>query len=182
MTREKSIPKDSGFSEFVSGSEVVPEGLHERVRMELEARMQPSFFKVLGSLLKAQIILGALTLLVCPQFGIGPLGGGDGLMGWVESYGHLVCGTWCGSIFVGLNVLYSRFFLPLDDRNAIRSGPLLPYGVLGVISFLLMLIVSLMWNGSVPHLHPEFVGAWLFSFLLLPLVGLRFGFRHGIPE
>ncbi|MBU6152823.1 MAG: hypothetical protein KGP28_00845 [Bdellovibrionales bacterium] len=182
MTRRKLNREGSGYSEFLSGSEVVPEGLHERVRAELEARMKPSFFRILFSILKAQIILGALTLLVCPQFGIGPLGGGDGLMGWVESYGHLICGTYCGSIFVGLNVLYARFFLPLDDRNAIRSEPMLPFGVLGVISFSLIVMVSLMWNGIVPHLHAEFVGGWLFAFLWIPLVGLRLGFRGRVSE
>jgi hypothetical protein len=182
MTKQQSKLKDSGYSEFRSRSETVPESIYARVRADLEGRMKPGFVRVVLEVLKTQIILGTLTLLVCPQFGIGPLGGGDGLMGWVESYGHLVCGAYCGSIFVGLNVLYARFFLSLDFRNAIRTEPLLPFAALGVISFLLILLVSTMWNESVPHLHAEFVGAWLSAFVLIPLVGLRFGFRRGIAE
>jgi hypothetical protein len=182
MKRDQSKQKAGTYAVFLSGNESVPESVFTRVRSDLEGRMKPGFLRVLFEILKTQIILGALTLLVCPQFGVGPLGGGDGLMGWVESYGHLVCGLYCGTIFVGLNVIYSRFFLSLDYKNAIRAEPLLPFAVLGVISFLLILIVSTMWNETVPHLHAEFVGAWLSAFVVTPLLGLRFGFRRGFAE
>jgi hypothetical protein len=162
--------------------DAVPEDLYVRVRSALERKMDPGFLRVFLEILKSQIILGALTLLFCPQFGIGPLGGGDGLMGWVESYGHLVCGVYCGSVFVGLNVVYVRFFMSLDYKNTIRKEPFLPFALLGLISFLLLVLISVMWNGSVPHLHAEFVGAWLAAFVMMPSAGLRLWFRRRIPE
>jgi len=161
--------------EFLEGGEPVPSSVLKRTEAEIRRRMNPSFLRVWLELLKIQVISGAFTLLVCPQFGIGPIGGGEGIMGWVSEFGHWICGAYCGSVFVIFNVIYARFFLDLDILHALRSNPILPYAALGLTSLSTLVLTSLMWNGSVPHLHAEFVFAWMMAFVGLPVLG--FGVR-----
>jgi hypothetical protein len=61
-----------------------------------------------STLLKFYLALGLgafVTLSICPQFGLGPIGGGHGIGHWVMSYGPLVCGAYCGAIFLGIGML-----------------------------------------------------------------------------
>ncbi len=179
---KKTKVEEQGLGDFLGNVESVPSHVFTKTESEIRRQMKPGFFKVLRELLRVQVISGALTLLICPQFGIGPLGGGEGIMAWVSEFGHWVCGAYCGSVFVFLNVIHVRFFLGLDYLHAIRSNPILPYAALGAASLSTLVLGSFMWNKSVPHLHAEFVMAWFCAFVGLPALWLGIRFRKRLAE
>ena len=161
----------SEYAEFCEPNEqatppsVVTVRVHDYVKSELMPDLKTTF----SQLLLIHVIAGGVTLLICPQFGIGPLGGGSGLVGFVEQYGHIVCGIFCGSFFVSLTTVLSWFFLRNEIQKSIQQNQLAIYLFLALFSFSTLVPFSLMLGGQMPHLHVEFIAPWILSFTVFPI-------------
>jgi len=94
-----------------------PPALMDCVRRDL----QPSALRIGLRLGAVHAVAGALTLAICPQFGIGPIGGGHGLMGVFMQFGEFACAAGCGSFFMGASVLTSLMILTPDELRVIRQ-------------------------------------------------------------
>jgi len=163
----------SEFEDFSANSGVAPpSGVSARVKLKIDADLNPDLKRVLLESLGLQAVSGAVTLLFCPQFGIGPLGGGRGLMGFVESYGHAVCGLFCGAFFMSLTVILAPFWLGSPVRRVLSRNALAMAGLLVLSSLFALLLLTLMVRGEIPHLHPEFLLAWVGAALLSAYVGM----------
>jgi hypothetical protein len=129
--------------------------------------LSPAFSKVLTRLIQIQFIAGAITLSVCPQFGVGPIGGGSGLVGFVEQYGHLVCGAFCGAFFLIFAAIFAGLFLSRPERKKISENPLLAFSSVSMISFVLLSLISLMTQQN-HHSHElSFILMWFVSGILI---------------
>ncbi len=161
----------SDYADFNQSSGDRPSfALSSKVRDQIKSELKPEFKKIFMNLLLVHVFSGSLTLLVCPQFGIGPLGGGSGIVGFIEPYGHLACGLFCGSLFVSLSVLSSWFFLSLETLREIKRNQFLVYPFLGMLSFFTLSVFSLMINGTVSHLHLEYIIPWLIAASFFPIL------------
>lgn len=149
-----------------------PAGLALRIKREVEQNLEPSPAVALlqGSVLHA--VSGAITLLFCPQFGIGPVGGGKGIMGFVEAYGHLVCGLFCGGFFMSLTAVLMPVLLDRPVRRVLSRHPSALAGLWTLSSLFALLLVALMIRGEVPHLHAEFLVAWIAAASLIAYAGI----------
>src|SRR4051794_2045624 len=100
------------FRVFAEADEIQPPRTLSATVLATAARfLNPSPLSVFKKLGWIHLFAGGLTLTVCPQFGIGPIGGGHGWMGAVMNYGSAACGVFCGSIFLGFTALASAFLL-----------------------------------------------------------------------
>jgi hypothetical protein len=154
QNQKQSVSRD--FSEFLalSGSE----GL-ERPRADLMNQVRrdlsPGFVHIAVRLGAIHGIAGSISLLFCPQFGVGPLGGGDGLMGFFMRFGDLACAMGCGSFFMGLTAVAAHLVLNPDEKRALRAQGWLQYLWLVALSWGL-----LMWLGEGPLATLEYILGW----------------------
>lgn len=163
----------SEFEAFSKDPGVVPPaGVSARVRLKIEADLNPDLKRVFLESLGLHAVSGAVTLLFCPQFGIGPLGGGRGLMGFIESYGHAVCGLFCGAFFMSLTAFLAPFWLSSPVRTALSRNALAMASLLTLGSLFALLLLAFMVRGEIAHVHPEFLLAWVGAALLSAYVGI----------
>lgn len=150
------------FSEFLTTTEVSPppalsRAIRQRVTNDLAPPPLRVFFKTLSVFTGAS----AATLLVCPQFGVGPLGGGDGLMGWFMLAGHLGCAALCGTWFMGIAATLALLGLRPEERRVLRLRSFGPLGVSGFFSLLggvFAGILMLIGGDGLPA--PDYLAAW----------------------
>lgn len=122
------------FQEFTQAQEIAPPTkVTERILAHVDLALNPAWWSVLSKLALIQVIVGAVTLLFCPQFGIN-LGGGAGLMGVFMRWGEEACMLGCGAVFLGTSALVSSLVLRPEEVKVIRRTELLQFSILGLLS------------------------------------------------
>ncbi|MEZ4751336.1 MAG: hypothetical protein R3B54_12180 [Bdellovibrionota bacterium] len=158
---EKDINKE--FKSFLQpGEEDVPEKLRSATlrKTTRDLIFIPGQFFL--KLVAVQAVAGVLTLLVCPQFGLGPLGGGQGAMAWVMDFGPVACALFCGSIFLGSSALLSLFSFRWAERRYLYQQRLWIFPLLGVASVFALMLASAIHFQSLHVLqHLEFAFYWV---------------------
>ena len=106
------------------------------IRSEVSKELHPSPWLVLVRLFILVCSSGALTLLVCPHFGLG-YGSMFGMMDLVMRYGDHFCQALCGSIFIGVGTILAAIVLRPEELVVIRRHRVLQLtvvsaGVLGL--------------------------------------------------
>jgi hypothetical protein len=149
-----------------------PAGVSARVKMKIEESLQPALSTAVTQVFGLHAVSASVTLLVCPQFGIGSFGGGKGLMGFVEAYGHVVCGLFCGAFFMSLTAVLAPFWLSSPVRRVLSRNPLALAGLMSLSSLSGLLLLALMVRGEVPHLHLEFLLPWFGAAVLSAYAGI----------
>ena len=134
------------FPESKSDEEAVPP-LSETLRRQVRADLHPSVLRIGLKLLGVYGSAGALTMTVCPQFGVGPLGGGHGLMGVFMEFGYLACAAGCGSFFMGSIVLAALMILNRDELRVVRQQGA-GVGYLSALSALSLALFMVIGNAS----------------------------------
>lgn len=125
-------------------------------------------------------LIGALaTLVICPQYGYGPLAFSSFFMNVIMSYGPVVCGIFCASIFFMGGHFLTYIFLKSSERKwIVRHGyaMTIPY-----ISFLFMLGMGLK-SVAPGHLHHDVFSyhtSWVLTALALSMLYLKvLGYRR----
>lgn len=163
MNNEKEMMES--YREFMDEStiKIPPSALTEKIKEVVIHDLNPSWISVMLKLLFVHFLMSSLTLTVCPQFGIGPIGGGLGVLSIVESYGHFACGAFCGSLFFTGSVLVSALLFSTAQKRKIYQSTFASFSILAFISFGALILFTFMGKGKVPHLHLEFLAAWLIA-------------------
>ncbi|MBY0517060.1 MAG: hypothetical protein K2P81_09140 [Bacteriovoracaceae bacterium] len=105
--------------------------------------------------------LGALvTLLICPQFGVGPIGGGHGISGWVMPYGAFACGAYCGAVFVGAGTLAASAFLSMAQWRWVWRHQFLLVAPAAFIFFIVLMGIKHLGRFEGMNEGPTFYLAW----------------------
>lgn len=112
----------------------------------------------------AAMLLGALlTLLICPQFGVGPVGGGHGISHWVMPYGAFVCGVFCSAIFVGSGTLGAVLVLNRAQWGWVwrhHFGLTVPPMA---VAFIALMGIKILGGLTSLHETPVFYASWLIT-------------------
>ncbi|MBI2707619.1 MAG: hypothetical protein HYX35_04840 [Proteobacteria bacterium] len=131
------------FQEFMSTEPIDPsEGVSQQILSQVHADLTPSAGKVFLRLSLIHAVVGAITLLFCPQFGISPLGG-MGLMSLFMNWGEQACMLGCGAVFMGASFLVASCVLRVEEVRVIRKTELLQVGALGLLSLGIFLCTGL---------------------------------------
>lgn len=131
------------FAQFLKASEVNPpahslDPLLAHVRSDLN----PATGKVMAQLAAIHVVVGGLTLIFCPQLGVGPLGGGHGLMSLFMSFGPIGCAWACGLLFLGASHAVAALLLGRAElRKAIAMG-WVPVSCLAALSLAVLIIAG----------------------------------------
>lgn len=164
-SRFKEKEWQSEFKDFSNPKNSIEpsSALSNEILDSIRKKLSPTPWTIFVHLVSIQIIAGSLTLTVCPQFGIGPVGGGQGLVGFIEHYGPWVCGAFCGSFFLFFTAVIAGFWLSPAERKKITRHPVLTFSTLSLVSMSALLVASLMFQ---PHHHSydlSFISMWLIA-------------------
>jgi hypothetical protein len=122
------------FSEFLASSEVrPPEVLTEKISGIVRQDLNPAAWRVFTKQGAIQLLVGALVLLFCPQFGIN-LFPGMGLMALFMRFGEIGCMVGCGSVFLGASSLLGSLVLRPEELKVIRKSRFLQLGTMTLLS------------------------------------------------
>jgi hypothetical protein len=143
--------------------------------------------KVLLKLFIIYFTVGFLTLFICPQFGISPFGGNEGILKFIMPYGPVVCGAVCGLIFLGLSTVIAFFILKENEKYKLEKNILLFLTSFSLLSLIVFLIFNLMLSRdqvNALHNHQLLQNGFMFSsfsskliFLITWLFSSIFGSR-----
>ena len=131
---EKEWAED--FKEFVlTKGAPVPEELSNKILKHIHKAMHPSAGLVFAKLLFIHAIVGTLSLGVCNQFGMDIFNTEFSLSDYFMKFGHSVCMTLCGFIFIGLSVSLAFVFLNREDIFVFRKNSFVQVFSLSILSF-----------------------------------------------
>jgi hypothetical protein len=130
------------YEDFLSGGSVAPprhcsEDLLKRIHTELKPSFVSTFLKMLG----IEIVVGALTTFLCPQFGFG-LSTGFSLMDVLMKFGDSVCMFGCGAFFLGACAFVMSLLLNPEEMMLVRRSELLQFAGLTILSIGFFAFVS----------------------------------------
>ncbi|MEI6093667.1 MAG: hypothetical protein WCQ47_08350, partial [bacterium] len=159
------------FLNFINTQEnTPPSGLDNKVKMQIIGDLKDTPRAMLKRLSIIHVISALFTLSICPQFGIGPIGGGDGITSFVMPYGNFVCGLFCGAFFLGTTSLISIFALKTSELFALSRNSFWIFPVLSTASLILLMTLGSVLNGRGPDYSINFVLSWLVSGILLSII------------
>jgi len=165
------------FNEFVSAEEVpVPEALSQRILLRTEKLMNPSPWLVFLKLLGIHTVFGTFSLSICNQFGLNPFNTNLSLSEYFMTFGHSVCMTLCGVIFVSFSLIAAWMILTRDEFIVLKKNYLIQIFSLSLLSlgaFIALgahisLSIGILWflgaivGGAIPtwtlaHKHLRFI-------------------------
>lgn len=156
------------FKKFVQASGDIPQGVSPLLFKHVRSDLNPSLKLIFAKGLTIHGFVATFSLIFCPQFGIGPLGGGMGLMRSFMTLGPSWCAVLCGATFLGLSSLLTAFLLrPEEIRRANNFG----YAYIPLITTLSF--IALMLGGGTADL--ETLVLWSIGALLAGWGFLKLG-------
>ena len=122
------------FQEFLNSDGITPPAkVTEAIFSRINRDLNPPAWAVFTKLALVQAVVGTITLLFCPQFGIG-LFSGMGLMSIFMGLGETACMAACGGLFLGTGALVGSLILKPEEVKIIRRNRLLQLALLGTLS------------------------------------------------
>jgi hypothetical protein len=112
----------------------VPEDLSKQILDQVYSAMNPSPWWVFFKLLGVHLVVGTLSLALCDQFGISPFNTGFSLVEYFMMFGHSVCMTLCGFLFIGLTVILSATILYKKEVIILKKNAYLQIPTLSMLS------------------------------------------------
>ncbi len=165
------LPSDNQeFQAFLQAEEArPPQGLSEHILSQVHGDLHPSAWKILGKLSLIHLVVANLTLLFCPQFGVGWTKH-LGLLSALMNLGHTVCMASCGMIFVGLSLLAASLLLYPEELRALRKKAAFQVASISLLSLAVLICfgATMVWTVGL---------AWFGGALLGGLVSVELVFR-----
>lgn len=164
----------SEYKDFLEGEpSSPPRSLEQTLFEKVHQELNPSKLMVFWRLLVIHLFAGSLTLFVCPQFGVGPIGGWFDLMAALMPYGVIVCATACGSLYFGVTALTSQWVLSPEILSALNKSRFQQFGSLAALSLAVLMVLTGAFGTPLPEL--SFILVWLVAG-----IGVSQGIFHGL--
>lgn len=123
------------FNDFMKSDGVtVPDEVSQNVLQYVHAALNPSSWSVFLKLLGIHGVVGTLSLAICDQFGINPFSTGFSLAQYFMKFGHSVCMTICGFLFISLSIFFSRHIFRQEEFIVLKKNVLTQAFSLSAIS------------------------------------------------
>jgi hypothetical protein len=134
MERNDKRSWEKDFSEFLgSENNDVPESVSRNILNQIHDELNPSAFKLFGKISAIQLVVGFVTLLFCPQFGVS-ITSGHGLMPYLMKFGDSVCMVGCGAVFTSLSFFTASLLLRPEEVRKIKQNEILLLASLSTLS------------------------------------------------
>ena len=156
------------FLEFLSSESISPpKEISQNIMKKVSRDLNPSSISVFFKIGIIHLIVGSITLIFCPQFGLGFLSG-MGIMHFFMSLGSMGCSILCGSLFLGFSALTISLILRPEEIRVLRRNEFFQISLLGLLSLLIFIIF-----GEV--IVPGLTMAWLLGGILMGIFSLETG-------
>lgn len=156
------------FIEFLSSEPISPpREISQNIIEKISRDLNPSSLSVFAKVSLIHLIIGSITLLFCPQFGLGFLSG-MGIMHLFMNLGSFGCALLCGSIFLGFSTLTVALILRPEEIRVVRKNNFIQISLLAIFSLLIFMI----FGEIVVSGHSM---AWLLGGILMGIFSLEFG-------
>lgn len=161
MTKNKtSAAWEKDFSDFLSAENTYPPlELTNSITALVHGKLNPSPWSVFGKISFIQVVVGAVSLLFCPQFGVG-FTSSMGIMPYLMRFGEGVCMLGCGAVFTGISLLAGSFLLRPEEVRVLKDRKILQLTSLATLSL-----------GALLCLGGEVVATLAFVWILGALLG-----------
>ncbi|MBY0518141.1 MAG: hypothetical protein K2P81_14630 [Bacteriovoracaceae bacterium] len=161
------------FSDFLSSEEKVPTSLYESTLKYIEICHNPK--KVIFKFYLTNILGALITMMICPQYGFGPVGGELGVLHYIMDFGPFWCGVFCASVFMAGGNLSSMIFLnAFEEKCIIAHKYRVTFPWVSALFFMGM-IGKYYAPGDISHYTVSFHLAWYVTAVLLSVLLLRIG-------
>lgn len=157
------------FKEFLQGGDLPPKEFDAQFLQIMRTKMQPDIAQVWPKFVFAQLAAALITLTVCPQFGVGPLGGGHGLGHVFMSFGEAACAAFCGAFFLATGTLAAVMMLKKGERREVFNYRFRILGAVSVMSFLTLMGIGTSLELPMLYNSPFEYGMWLLGAFLASL-------------
>jgi hypothetical protein len=145
----------------------VPSGVSRRICHRVKRELEPSTSHVLRKILAIHVVVSAVSLLFCPQLGVGR---GMGIMPFFMPFGELTCAAFCGSLFLGLSSLFTVGLLTSAELRRVSrwGGAYIP--LLSALSYaaLMLLGASPEWPETLAWVAGSSLGGFALFYSLTP--------------
>jgi len=156
------------FFEFLSSNPISPpKEISQNLKEKISRDLNPSSISVFGKVGIIHLIVGTITLLFCPQFGLGFLSG-MGIMHLFMGLGSLACSLLCGSLFLGFSTLTVSMILRPEEIRIVRRNNFIQISLLTLLSLLIFMVLG---ESIVPGLSM----AWLTGGIFMGIFSLEAG-------
>jgi len=162
------------FKDFLNGDESPSKEFDARFLQLMRSKMQPDISKVWPKFVFAQLAAALITLTVCPQFGVGPLGGGHGLGHVFMSFGEAVCAAFCGAFFLATGTTVAMLALKKGERREVFNYRFRILGAVSVVSFLSLMSIGKGFDLPMLYNSPFEFSMWIVGAFLASLVTMQF--------
>ena len=157
------------FHEFMSSRpQEVPSDLSAKIISRVHSELNPSKGRVLLKTAGVHVLVASLSLLFCPQLGIGPFGGGRGLLALFHRLGPNWCAMVCGAMFLGFSSFIAAWLLTREELLVANVN-----GYAYAVLFTALSFASLMLLGAEGNLDVFLF--WNLGALIAGVSGLRLG-------
>jgi hypothetical protein len=163
------------YKTFIDGDERHPPSqISALIQAKIVRDIHPTRRQVLVKLLVLHAAALVLTLTVCPQFGLGPLGGGHGIMHVVMKYGEAACAVFCATVLFGTTLAMAGLFLNRHELQLASTHSLSTAVGISSLSYAFFMLLDVVTTQVVVSLSYGLVwlaagAVILFSMRLLPL-------------
>lgn len=162
---------NNDLKDFIDSHEKVPTSLYTETLCLTKISLNPK--SLLLKFFSLNLIGAFATLAICPQYGFGPFAFSAGIMNVIMSYGPIVCGIFCASIFfLGGNFLSYGLLNSAERKWVVRRGYAL---IIPYISFLFMLGMGLksIAPGHVHHDVSSYYVSWILTAVAISILFLN---------
>ncbi len=99
-----------------------PISLSNKILTKTKKLVNPSPWLVFLKLTGVHSVFGTLSLMMCNQFGLNPFNTHLSLSEYFMTFGHSVCMTLCGVIFVSFSLLAAWMILTRDEFYIVKKN------------------------------------------------------------
>ena len=172
------------FIAFLAAHGETPKQQEEAILDTVKSALTPSFNRAAARLLLLQLVSGLLTLLVCPQAGIGPIGGGHGISHVFMEIGVWACAIFCATFYFGVSLALALTFLDYGSLHIIGQRNFVTVLLILSFSVLLIMPIGYLINANSMFFATEFLLIWIATGIVTLFAGIKLGLsvRLGLPK
>lgn len=143
MTEHQQTDDYQDYKSFADGDENQPPSrLSDLIRSKVSRNINPNRRQVLEKFLVLHAAALVLTLTFCPQFGLGPVGGGHGIMHLVMQYGETVCAIFCSAVLFGTTLAFAGLFLNRHEMKVASAHSFSTAVAVSSVSFAFFMLLD----------------------------------------
>ncbi len=156
------------FKDFIESNTKVPAGVYSDTLKYADLSLNRT--TLLTKFYLTNLLGALLTLTICPQYGIGPLGSETGFIQSIMNLGPVWCGLFCSVVFFTGGNLLAFICLSRIERKWIsshESSVLTPYIA---ILFSIGMVARKVFSGHIHHDVFSYYASWLVGAIFFCLI------------